>query len=247
MSKTDRLESSHDLVPVRKILPEQNQGQGAVLLMKDGAFRMILRTGAVNFDMKNPMEQRGLTHAFGALVNSLEVNFPLQIVSRSKTINVEDYTNQFTHRLQNDHTPLPIKQLIETHIKHFKTQIKSNKIMQRELLVVIPWKGVRGPITKGTSDEIPFAGLVKSFSRKVERSQTNYKPSDLEINAAKNQLDIRSSQVMGRLNSMGVWSYRLGQEEVRKLLYSLYHPALSDRQRDPGFDSDGLLPGGFSA
>ena len=238
--------ASHDLVPVRKILPEQSPGQGAILLMKDGSFRMIIKSGAVNFDMKNPYERQGLTHAFGALVNSLEVDFPLQIVSRSKTINVEDYTNQFLPRLENSQTPEAIKGLIMTHTDHFQKQVKTNKIMQRELYIVVPWKGVRGPVTKGAGDEIPFASLFKGLSRKIEKSQTNYKPNDLEITTAKQQLDIRSSQVVARLNQMGVWALRLDQDGIRKLLYSLYHPSLSDRQRDPGFDSEGLLPSGFS-
>lgn len=239
--------ASHDLVPVRKIMPEQAPGQGAILLMKDGSFRMIVKSGAVNFDMKNPYERQGLTHAFGALVNSLEVDFPLEIVSRSKTINVEDYTSQFTPRLQNDKTPEAVKRLIMSHVDHFQKQVRTSKIMQRELLLVVPWKGVRGPITKGAGDEIPFAALFKGLGRKVEKAQVNYKPTDLEITTAKQQLDIRSSQVVARLQQMGVWALRLDQDEVRRLLYSLYHPSLSDRQRDPGFDSEGLLPSGFSS
>lgn len=237
----------YDLVPIRAVLHEQNEGGGAVLLMKDGSFRMIIRSGSVNFDMKNPHEQRGLTHAFGALVNSLEVDFPIEIVSRSKTINVDDYTKQFEHRIINEHTPQAVKELIQSHIQHFKSQIKTNKIMQRELYIVVPWKGVRGPISKGAGDEIPFASLFKSFSRKVERAAVDYKPTDLEITTAKQQLDIRSSQVMARLSQMGVWSYRLGEREIKRLFYSLYHPSLSDRQREPGEDSAGLLPGGFSS
>lgn len=239
--------ASHELVPIRKILPEQSEGQGSIILMKDGSFRMIIKSGAVNFDMKNPYERQGLTHAFGALVNSLEVDFPLQIVSRSKTINVSDYTRQFDQRLQNDRTPEAVKRLIMSHTDHFQKQVRTSKIMQRELLLVVPWKGVRGPVTKGAADEIPFAALFKGLTRKVERSQVNYKPTDLEITTAKQQLDIRSSQVIARLQQMGVWAYRLDQDEVRKLLYSLYHPSLSDRQRDPGFDSEGLLPSGFSS
>jgi len=233
---------------VHSVVPEQRPGDGAILVMRDGSYRMIIRTGAINFDMKSPIERGGLTFAFGSMVNSLEVDFPLAIISHSKILDIEAYVRQFDARLANERTPPAIRKLIQTHITHFRDQVKNKRLLQRELYVVVPWKGVRDPVKKKVSDEVPFMGLFRAVSRDLETKLTlDHKPTDLDIATARQQLEIRSNQITGRLGNMNIWSRRLNEDDVRKLLYGLYHPALSERQRDPGLDSGGTLLGGFSA
>lgn len=238
---------SKNLVPVHSVVPEQKKGEGAILILRDGSFRMILRTGAVNFDMKSPNERSALTFGFGSLVNSLEVGFPIQIVSHSKILDVENYIRQFDSRLANRNTPEAIRQMIESHLAHFRAQVQQNNILQREHFIVIPWKGVAGT-KKSTIDEVPFAGFLKSIASDIEeRKLLEHKPTDLDIATARQQLDIRSHQVIARLQAMQIWARRLNEEDVRKLLYGLFHPGLSERQRDPGLDTGGSLVAGFSS
>jgi hypothetical protein len=247
VDQPSRFGASSELVPVRAVLPAQRPEAGAVLVMRDGSFRMIIRSGAVNFDMKSPAEQGGLTFAFGELVNSLEVDFPLQIVSHSKLLDIDAYVRQYEQRLANERTPPQIRRLIQAHKEHFENQVKTNKLLQREIYVVVPWKGTDGPVEKSITDDIPFAGLLKVVTRNLERKLTQRAPTDLEIATARQQLELRSDQVLERLEQMGIWGRRLDEDEVRRLLYSLYHPSLSERQADPGYDTGGQLFGGFSA
>lgn len=247
-SDTRSYGSSKNLVPVHALIPEKAPGMGAILVMKDGSFRMILRTGAVNFDMKNLNEQGGLTYAFGMLVNSLDVDFPIEITSRSKLLDVDAYMLQFESRLQNERTPEPIRRLIQDHKSHFEQTVKTNKLLQRELYVAIPWKGTRGPLSPSFADEIPLAPIFKAVTKRIEEQKlAQFKPSDLDITTARQQLEIRSDQIIARLAQMSIWARRLSEDEVRKLLYSLFHPSLSARQADPGRDTGGTLLGGFSA
>lgn len=239
--------ASRNLVPVHSVIPEQKPGEGAILVMRDSSYRMILRVGAVNFDMKSPMEKGGLTFGFGSLVNSLEVGFSIEIVSHSKVLDIENYVRQFDARLGNRNTPEPIKQMIRAHIQHFREQVQTNNILTRELFIVVPWKGVM-TTKKSTVDEVPFAGMLKAIASNVEeKMKLEHPPTDLDVATARQQLEIRSHQVIGRLSSMGIWGRRLNEDDVRKLLYSLFHPGLSERQRDPGVDSADSLLGGFSA
>lgn len=236
--------SSKNLVPVHSLIPEQRPGDGAVLLMKDGSFRMILSSGAVNFDMKSQAERGGLTFAFGAMVNSLEVDFPIEIVSHSKLLDIDAYVRQFENRVQSNQTPEAIQHMIQDHVQHFEQTVKSNKLLQREIFVTIPWKGVRGPVQRGVVDEIPLASIFRAISRKAAAIAVNEEPpSDLEIATARQQLEIRSDQVISRLSQMGLGAYKLDEEDVRRLLYSLFHPALSERQRSPGRDTEGMIQG----
>ena len=240
--------SSSRLVPVYSVLPEQRPGDGAITVMRDGSFRMIVRTGAVNFDMKSHLERGALTFQFGAMLDSLEVGFPIEIVSHARIIDIESYVRQFEPRLANTNTPEAIRNMIESHIAHFREQVQNNRILQRELYVIIPWKGASGAAKASVIDDIPFAGLFKAVAEDQEaKRMIDHKPTDLEIATARQQLEIRSHQIVGRLANMQIWTKKLNEDEIRKLLYGLFHPGLSERQRDPGYDSGGSLLGGFSA
>src|ERR1039458_10131240 len=128
---------SVDLVPVGAVLPEERPGDGAMLVMKNGSFRMIIHCGAVNFDMKSPPEQAAITYAFGALVNSLAVDNPLQIVAHSKRLDVDAYARQYAGRLSSENTPPQIRRLIRAHTEHFEEHVKQNNLLQREFYVVL--------------------------------------------------------------------------------------------------------------
>jgi hypothetical protein len=238
---------SADLVPVRSVLPEHRPESGSIIIMRDGSYRMIIRTGAINFDMKSPIEQSGITYAFGAMVDGLDVDFPIQVVSHSKRLDIEAYIRQFEPRLMNERTPAPIRRLIQAHKGHFEDQVKTNNLLQRELYIVIPWKSTTGPLTRSFTDEIPFAALFKMVMKTTEARLTQHTPTDLDISTARQQLDLRADQITDRMMQMGIWSIRLDEEGVRRLLYELYHPALAERQKNPGSDSGGSFVGGFSS
>lgn len=247
MSEKKNFASTKSLVPVHSIIPPQRPGDGAILVMRDGSFRMIIRSGAVNFDMKSQTERGGLTFAFGAMINSLEVEFPIEIVSHSKMLDIDAYVRQFEPHLQNDRTPDAIRRLIAEHKQHFEGTVKSNKLLQREIYISVPWKGVRGPVSRGVFDEVPLAPVFRALSRKAESlAVEKAPPSDLEIATSRQQLEIRSDQIIQRLSQMGLMGKRLDEEETRQLLYGLFNPSLAERQKTPGRDSDGMLHG-FSA
>lgn len=238
------LASSRALVPVAAVLPEHRSypGSGAIAVMRNGSFRSIIRSGAVNFDMKSRTEQSGLTFAFGALVNSLEVDFPLQIISHSKMLDIDAYVRQFQAPLQNDRTPEAIRALIGEHIEHFESQVKSQKLLQRELYVVVPWANKSGPVERSLAEEIPLAPIFRALSQKAEESfMGDDKPSDSDVAVAQQQLSQRVGAVRARLSQMGLYSEALNEDGLRKLLYSLFHPALAEVQKDPGGDTDGAI------
>jgi len=235
-----------DLVPIRAVLTEERPGDGALIVMKDGSFRFLMRSGAVNFDMKSPPERAAITYAFGALVNSLEVESPIEIVSHSKRLDVDAYARQYEARLASERTPPAIRRLIQAHVEHFENHVKQNNLLQREFYIVLPWKGTSGPLQKSFTDDIPLAPLFKRLSQSVAKNASQYEPTDQEIAVARQQLDLRAEGLEGRLGQMGIWSERMGEEEIRELLYELYNPSLAERQSAPEGDYEGRLMQGFS-
>jgi hypothetical protein len=237
---------SVELVPVVAALPEERENAGSVIIMRDGSFRQIIRTGAVNLAMKSPPEQAGIAYGFGSLVNSLDVDNPLQIVAHSKRLDVEAYARQFDARLNNERTPPQIRRLIEAHIMHFEEHVKSNNLLQREFYVVVNWKGSSGPLKRGFTDDIPLAPLFKRVFANIEKRTLQHQPSDQEIAVARQQLDLRCELIEGRLQSMGIWTRRLNEEDIHKLLYEYYHPTLAERQGAPSSANIGRVVQGFS-
>ena len=238
---------SADLVPIAAVLPEERSGDGALLVMRNGSFRMLLRCGAVNFDMRSPAEKSGITYAFGAMVNSLDVDGPIQIVAHSKRLDVDAYARQFAPRLASERTPPPIRRLIQAHVQHFEEHVKQHNLLQREFYIVLPWKGITGPTDQKFTDDIPLAPLVKRVLGGIEKRALQHQPTDLEISTARQQLDLRAEQLDGRLSQMGIWCQRLDENDLHKLFYELYNPSLAERQDAPLGDYEGRLMPGFSA
>lgn len=234
-----------DLVPVYRVMPERRPGDGAVIVLRDGSFRLLLRAGAINFEMKSPAEQAAITYAFGEMVNTLDPDFRVQIASHAKALDVDAYARQFEGPLASERTPAMIRRLIEAHIEHFESQVKVQHLLQRELYVVISWKVRQGPVKRSFSDDIPLSSITKAFTANVERKLIDYIPDDLEVATAIQRLDLRADQIGARLENLGISVHRLDDEEVKNLLFDFYHP--SDRTRAAGNHSDGMLMPAFSA
>lgn len=247
MSDPKKFSPSPELVPVKVVLPEHKPDTGALLIMRDGSFRVVCRTGSVNFDMKAPLEQAAITYAFGSLVNTLTPDFQIQIVSHSKRLDVDAYLRQFDQRLMSNRTPPQIRHLIQSHREHFETQVKQSNLLTREIYLVIPFKSLETPYQRGLSDEIPLFSIFKALSRGVEKKLMVHEPTDLEITTARQQLELRTGRIAARLADAGIYCQPLNEDEIKKLLYEFYNPSLAELQRDPGTDADGSLLSGFSA
>lgn len=242
--KQSEFDEASKLVHAEYILPERVPGEGAVVVMRDGSFRSIIRTGSLNFDLKSPTEQSRVAYGFGYMCDSIE-DFPIQIFSHSKLIDIRTYTHQYEYQLNNRNTPPQVKEKIRSHLEHFEDQIQQARIMSREIYVVIPYKGNQDMDNQSHWDDLPGSTLINSLKNSIEGNM-NLKntPDDQELSLAQMQLDSRTRHICSRLNGLNIWTRPLGEEDVRRLLYSLFHPSLSERQSDPGETPNGL--GGFS-
>lgn len=235
--------SSVDLVPIWRVLPETGINQGAVIIMRDGSFRMILRVGAVNFDMRSPNEQRAITHAFGDFLNSLSPDFPIQIQVHTKNLDADGYMRQFDARRRDPNVPEQIRAMIEDHCRHFEGQVSSRNLIQREFYIVVPFGLDYDPVNKGT-DSFPGWGLLKALMTPTEEKMDGPKMEDLKLDVARQQLDQRAHMVEGSMGRMDIPTRRLGESEVRELLHEMFNPDLARRQRMRGAPRGETLFGG---
>lgn len=249
MSDKDKLAPSSRLVPVEVIYPEVRPGAGAMLLMKDGTMRAIMKTSAVNFDMKSPMEQSGIARAFGALAESLE--YPIEISVHSKRLDIERYQRQYVAKLANPQLHPAKRALIESHVNHFQAIAQQHNLLQREFYITIPHRpNVTDELVaqqKRPTDDLPFASLWAGLVRAAERKENKASLiSDDVLILARQQLEIRCDEIQRKLRGSGIDSRPLDVDEIQALLYEYFNPAEAERRGAPKGRADGG-PLGFSA
>lgn len=238
MAKDPRPTPATELVPVQSIIPEPRPGDGAIAILNDGSFRMVLMVGSVNFDMTSRYERAGIVQNFGALIESLDLDLPLQIVSVPKQLDTKNYSRQFYPTI-NDPRGVPTRRVLaRAHVEFFDNQVQQQNILQRNLYVVVPYKGMSGPITDSFSDQMPFMGIIGALAPQVKRKFTRYTPSFDEVQMARGELDDRVSMIESGLYGIGIKIvHRLDMSELMSLLYESFHPGLAERQRhNPGDD-----------
>ena len=61
-------------------------------VLKNGKVSAILQLNSINFELLSTREQDAVISAFAGILNSL--NFPLQVVIRSRAMNIEKYVKK---------------------------------------------------------------------------------------------------------------------------------------------------------
>jgi hypothetical protein len=212
-----------DLVPLQQLF-------GNVLVLKDGSYRMIMRVGAVNFDLKGEREQMMILHTFGEMLNTLQVDFPIQILLHSTQMDTESYLRSYRERLKEPALTDEMRAVIEDHIEYFQEQARSNYLLDRSYFVVIPYYDrSRAPVSDGNASEsMPLGGMLSRFmdSSSAEQKQAIEK-RDME--KARIQLQNRCGLVASQLSRLSITANVLDDLAVIRLLHEMYNPASSER------------------
>lgn len=247
----ERTASGADLVPAQWLIPEEHRGQGALVVMRDGSFRLILRVGAVNIDLKDDAEQDMILSTWGQLLNSLPSDFALQVLCHSKRLDADGYLRQFERLLYDRNASEEMKRLAEDHRRHVEQRITQQNLLQREFYFVLPFRGVAEPVGERVADNMPGATIWRSLFRAAEDRIVS-EPDTMEVSIARQQLDLRAGQIANFLRRIGIESAPLGEQKVIDLLYEMFNPVLALRQRGMQVDRGATpslrdLQGGLAA
>lgn len=214
-----------DLVPLQHLF-------GNMLVLKDGSYRMIMRVGAVNFDLKGEREQMMILNTFGELLNTLQVDFPLQILLHSTHLDTEVYSRKYRERLQDPSLSPQMRIVIEDHLEYFEEQARSNYLLDRSYFVVVPYydRG-RAPLSDGgVASEMPLGGMLSRFvdSSSAEKKQ-EIQRRDME--KARIQLQNRCALIASQLARLSISAQVLDDLAVMRLLHEMNNPASAERSR----------------
>lgn len=214
-----------DLVPMQQLF-------GSMLVLRDGSYRMIMRVGAVNFELKSPREQMMILHTFGELLNTLQVDFPLQLLLHSTHMDTEAYLRDYRARLLEPNLTPEMRSVINDHIEFFQEQARDNYLLDRSYFVVVPYydRG-RAPTGEGgAAAEMPLGGMLSRF---MDSSETEEKRQiqRRDMEKARIQLQNRCGLVAAQLGRLSIRASVLDDLAVMRLLHEMYNPASAERSR----------------
>jgi hypothetical protein len=180
-------------IPVQEI-------KNNLCFLKDGSFVAILKTSAVNFDLLSDNEQLAIISSFAGLLNSL--SFPIQIVIRSKRLDISSYISLLSQAEDQQGNPL-LKQMMERYRVFVETIIRENEVLDKQFFVVI----------SVSSLELGVGGDPKS---RLQKAQTILSP--------------RIDHLIRQLGRTGLVSEQLSTQKLIKLFYDIYNEQVAAQQ-----------------
>lgn len=189
-------------------------------ILKNGGLRAILKTSSVNLNLKSEQEQNAVIYSYQNFLNSLE--FPIQIVVRSKKLDLEHYIEKLKKIGVKQINPLLQKQTFE-YIEYVSRLVEYADIMEKQFYVVIP--------------QDPFGeerrGFLKSFLEMIFPGDNVAKiqKRHAQFEELKKRLNQRVNTVRAGLESCGLRVDLLDTQELIELFYETYNPQTSRSQR----------------
>lgn len=185
------------------------------LVLKNGGVRAILRTSSINFNLKSEQEQEAIIHGYQGFLNSLE--FPIQILIRSKKLDIDDYIEQVEKLGEKQENKLLQEQTYE-YAQYIKRLVEYADIMEKEFYVIVAFDPGR---TQG-------ANIFQNFFQRLspKDSYAEIKTRHAEFNRLKKDLAQRVNIVKTGLENCGLKVEQLNTQEIIELYYSSYNPTI---------------------
>lgn len=167
--------------------------QENIVILKDGTMSMVIQTTAVNFDLLSENEQLSIIESFAQFLNSL--SFVIQIVIRSKRLDISNYLSLLSQAQQQQTNPL-LKQIMQRYQTFVTTTIKENEVLDKQFYIVIP---------------ISFyeVGLTNNTTANFDKAKTMLSP--------------RRDLVLKQLTRLGLKGTVLDNEKLIRLFYDIYN------------------------
>ena len=189
-----------------------------ILVMRDGSFRMVIYCRAINFDLMNPAEKESVEYAYQGFLNSLY--FPIQVLIRSRRVNVEDYIEKLANAAQHQ-TNMLLGLAMADYLDFVTNLVDNTDIMEKSFYVVVPYSGAEGVKENVVKHAQGFFNKLFSFGSK----QANPVVIDsLSFQKAESELSRRCQTVIEGLNGVGVAGAVLATEDLIELFYESYNP-----------------------
>ena len=186
------------------------------LVLKNGGVRAVLSVSSINFNLKSEDEQNAIIYSYQGFINMLE--FPIQIVIRSKKLDIDDYLDKLRKIGEKQTNPLLQRQTFE-YVEYIAKLVEYADIMQKEFFVIVPFDPYR-------SQKV---SMVQKFFQNLQAKDTYeaIKRRHDEFEQQKKGLNQRVSTVRSGLENCGLKVTPLGTKELIELYYNIYNPTVA--------------------
>jgi type IV secretory pathway VirB4 component len=192
------------------------------VILKNGVVCSVLQTNAVNFDLLSEIEQDAIIAAFSMLLNS--ITFPIQIVIRSKKLDISKYLEKIQRVETKIQDPL-MRHQAEAYRKFVQEVIKTNEVLDKKFYVVIPTRSST-PSQSGTSG--PFDWIMRLMGTPNKRHVFNF---EKVLSDAKVELNPKVEHIIREFGRLGIKSKPMNTQELVELYFDIYNPSTSQGQR----------------
>lgn len=192
-----------------------------VLIMKDGSLRCVLMVSSINFDLKSSGEQESIIAGYQNFLNSL--NFPIQILMRSKRLELGTYLNRLSSIEKNEKSPFILNQLKE-YSNFVKSLLEVSEIMDKKFYIVVPFYP---NILSGEFKKTSMIEKIKNAMNptyKIEKKEEEFRLHHTQI------ID-RVSMVLNELGNLGLNGALLTTRDLIELYYEIYNSDTAQREK----------------
>lgn len=188
------------------------------MVLEDGSLRAVIMVTSINFALKGESEKNAIVASFSNLLNAL--NFPIEIVVRSKKLDLDNYLDRLKQIEQTQRNEL-LKNQIGDYVSFVSSLLEVVNIMDKDFFVVVPF------FTGG----LQRLSLVDKVLNKVVPGRKTVNQSTTSYEQDKVQLKEQAEQVMSLLSGIGLKSVMLGTEELIELFYTIYNPVTAHNEK----------------
>ncbi len=190
------------------------------VVLKNGGVRSILRVTPINFNLKSEQEQNALIVGYQGFLNTLE--FPIQILVRSRKLDVDQYVDRMKGIAAKQTNPLLQKETFE-YTDFVSRLVEYADIMEKDFLVIVPYNPPRAE-QRGFFDSI-----LSIFQGKETYSEVKHRHEEFE--QLKKGLSQRTSVIQNGLENVGLKVSELQTQELIELFYGAYNPISARNQK----------------
>lgn len=202
----------------------------SLVVLKNSGIRAVLQVSSVNFSLKSEQEQNALIFAYQGFLNTLE--FPVQIMIRSKKLDIDAYVESFNLVAKQQPNPL-IKNLTFEYMEYVKKLVEYADIMEKQFFVVVPYDPIRA-VDRGMFSI--FWDAIHPNDELAQIRQRHY-----EFDALKRGISPRIETVTNGLTSCGLQVEQLSTPKLVELFYQSFNPEGARNQKIESTEKETLL------
>jgi len=200
------------------------------LVLKNGGVRAILAVNSINFNLKSEDEQNAIIYSYQGFVNTIE--FPIQIVIRSKKLDIDDYLDKLRKIGEKQTNPLLQRQTFE-YVEYIAKLVEYADIMQKEFFVIVPYDPYRAQ----------KVNMIQKFLQNIQAKEgyESVKRRHDEFESLKKSLNQRVSTAKVGLENCGLKVNQLTTKDLIELFYNIYNPTVARYEKAKQADQLKLL------